>query len=145
MKKFNKVVFICTGNTCRSPMAEAILETYIQDKSIIVSSRGLMVFGQNPANDSAIYVMKEQGIDIRQHLSKPFDKDELGENTLVLTMTLRHKTVVTQHGFKGEVYSIKEFIGEQGDVNDPYGGDLDVYRTCANELSILIKKLVTKL
>jgi len=145
MKKFNKVVFICTGNTCRSPMAEAILETYIQDKSIIVSSRGLMVFGQNPANDSAIYVMKEHGIDIRQHLSKPFDKDELGENTLVLTMTLRHKTVVTQHGFKGEVYSIKEFIGEQGDVNDPYGGDLDVYRTCANELSILIKKLVTKL
>lgn len=145
MKKFNKVVFICTGNTCRSPMAEGLLRTYCEDRNIEVSSRGLMVFGQNPANDSAVYVMNEQGIDITSHQSNPFDKDELEDNTLVLTMTSRHKTVVTQHGFNGEVYSIKEFIGQEGDVNDPYGGDLDVYRTCANELTTLIKQLSVQL
>lgn len=142
MKKFNKVVFICTGNTCRSPMAEGLLKHFALDKSLEVSSRGLMVFSETPANDSAVYVMKEQGIDIAKHVSKPFDKDELGDNTLVLTMTHRHKTVLTQHGFKGDVYSIKEFIGDEGDVNDPYGGDLDVYRSCAYELTDIIRKVI---
>jgi len=142
MKKINKIVFICTGNTCRSPMAEGLLKHFSEGKNIEVSSRGLMVFSQIPANDSAILVMNEQGIDITKHISKPFDKDELEDNTLVLTMTRRHKTVLTQHGFNGDVYSIKEFIGEQGDVNDPYGGDIYIYRSCANELSLIIKQLV---
>lgn len=142
MKKFTKVVFICTGNTCRSPMAEGFLKYLAQDKGIQVSSRGLMVFGETPANDSAIYVMKEQGIDITNHLSKAFDKDELEDNTLVLTMTHRHKTVLTQHGIQGDVYSIKEFVGAQGDVNDPYGGDLSIYRSCANELKELTEQII---
>lgn len=145
MKKFNKIVFICTGNTCRSPMAEGLLKHFSEDKKIKVSSRGLMVFSQIPANNSAIFVMNEQGVDITNHISKPFDKDELEDNTLVLTMTHRHKTVLTQHGFNGDVYSIKEFIGEQGDVNDPYGGDIYSYRSCANELSLIIKQLVTNI
>lgn len=145
MNKFNQVVFICTGNTCRSPMAEGLFKHYADDKNMNISSRGLMVFGQTSANETAVDVMKEIGIDITNHLSMPFDKDELEDNALVLTMTRRHKTVLTQHGCKGQVYSIKEFIGEQGDVNDPYGGDLYIYRSCASELSRLIKEVITQL
>ncbi len=56
-------------------------------------------------------------------------------------MTMRHKTVLTQHGFKGEIYGIKEFVGMEGDVKDPYGGGINTYRSCVNELEEIIERL----
>jgi protein-tyrosine-phosphatase len=126
-------------------MAEGLLRSKLSDTGIEVSSRGLMVFSQVAANEYAILAMSERGINISKHLSRPFDKDELEDNTLILTMTNRHKIVLTQHGYKGDVYSIKDFVGVKGDVNDPYGGDLNLYRECADELEALIDEIGGKL
>ena len=145
MKKYSQIVLICTGNTCRSPMAEGLLKGELKDRNYNIISRGLMVFGSSTANSSAVTAMREKDIDITDHRSKPFDMDEYGNMTLVLTMTEGHKTLIVQHGFSGDVYSIKEFIGQKGDVKDPYGGDMNVYRKCADELEQIIQLVGGKL
>lgn len=141
MTDINKIIFVCTGNTCRSPMAEALMKTCKGLQGIQVTSRGLMVICSEPANEMAIEIMSDMGIDITKHKSKPFDEDEIDENTLILTMTQRHKKVLGQRALKGNVYSIKEFVGDDGDVNDPYGGSIETYKQCFDELDILIKKI----
>jgi protein-tyrosine-phosphatase len=141
MEQVNKIIFVCTGNTCRSPMAEALMRKEIGNQRIQVFSRGLMVICSEPANEMAIEIMADRGIDIKNHQSLPFDEDEIDEKTLILTMTQRHKTVLSQHELKGELYSIKEFAGSKGDVNDPYGGSIDVYKRCYDELESLIIKI----
>lgn len=141
MANFSQVIFICTGNTCRSPMAEGLFRKLYADLDIDVSSRGLMVFMELPANELAIEVMEERDIDISNHQSYHYDEDDWDENSLILTMTYGHKEILQQHGYKGEVNTLKEFVGLKGDVKDPYGGDLETYRYCANEIEELIEKL----
>lgn len=141
MTKFSKIVFICTGNTCRSPMAEGLFKKIYCHLDFTVSSRGLMVFMELPANELAIEVMEERNVDISNHKSYHYDKDDWDDNTLVLTMTHGHKEILKQHGHSGEVWALKEFVGLKGDVKDPYGGDLEIYRYCANEIEELIEKL----
>ena len=145
MNSYSQIVLICTGNTCRSPMAEGLLKKELKGRNFRIISRGLMVFGEAEATRNAVVAMGEKGIDITGHRSKPFDKDEYGSKTLVLTMTEGHKELILQHGFKGDVYSIKEFVGDSGDVKDPYGGDLNVYRRCADELEAIIQLVGGKL
>lgn len=146
MEKINKIMFVCTGNTCRSPMAEGLMKKNLnEDKRIEVVSRGLMVLASEPANEMAIEIMRDMDIDISKHRSKPFDEDEIDETTLILTMTERHKAVLKGHNLKGRLYSIKEFVGSSGDVNDPYGGSLETYKLCFDELEQLINKIGGKL
>lgn len=141
MEKYTQVIFICTGNTCRSPMAEGLLKSVYKKNDINIGSRGLMVFGNEGADPSAIKAMKEKGIHIENHLARPFDKDDYSSKTLILTMTNSHKTVVKQHGFAGDIYTLKEYVGQEGDVKDPYGGDMKTYRKCCAELEELINLL----
>lgn len=139
-------MFVCTGNTCRSPMAEGLMKKYLYgNHKIEVVSRGLMVLVSEPANEMAVEIMKDMEIDISKHRSKPFDKDEIDDQTLILTMTERHKAVLKGHNLKGQLYSIKEFVGSSGDVNDPYGGSLEIYKLCFDELEQLINKIGGKL
>jgi len=137
---YSKIIVVCTGNTCRSPMAEGLLKHYLPDE-IQVISRGLMVFQRDEANPFAVRTMKEKGIDISKHRSHPFNDEEINSKTLILTMTKRHKSVILQYGIKGHLYTIKEFIGQTGDVEDPYGGTMDVYRACANELEEIVVEI----
>jgi len=141
VESINKIMFVCTGNTCRSPIAEGLMKSKFKDRKIDIVSRGLMVLCSEPANAMAIEIMADMGIDISMHRSKPFDEDELDDATLVLTMTGRHKAVLSQRIHKGKLFSIKEFVGETGDVNDPYGGTIDVYKLCYDELEQLILKI----
>ncbi len=141
MKKYKEIVFVCTGNTCRSPMAEALFARLYSSADVLIRSRGLMVFESMPASEYAIQVMQEKGVNISQHQSQHFCKTSCNESVLALAMTQRHKTVLVQHNYPCDVYSIKEFVGESGDIEDPYGGNIDDYRRCAAELERVIKKL----
>lgn len=142
MEKINKIVLVCTGNTCRSPMAEGLMKHFLGTNSgIEIVSRGLMVLLTEPANEMAIEIMSDMGIDISKHHSSPFDEEEIHEDTLILTMTERHKAVLSGHDLKGQLFTIKEYVGSSGDVNDPYGGSMEVYKQCYDELEQLIKKI----
>lgn len=146
MSKYNKLIFVCTGNTCRSPMAEAIFRNLDQESDIKVFSRGIVVLFGEPINPKAEVVLKKHDLELNNHISKGLKESEIDENTLVLTMTQDHKRKVQQNYPNPQnVYTIKEYAGETGDVVDPYGGSLIEYEECYVELARLVKKTVYKL
>lgn len=144
--KYKKIIFVCTGNTCRSPMAEAIFLSLETNREIQVISRGIVVLFPEPSNPKADIVLNNHGLSLTGHQSKALLEEEIEEDTLVLTMTEHQKhKVIELYGDDFDIYTIKEFIGEVGDVTDPYGGTLMDYEDCYIELVRLVKKTVYKL
>lgn len=136
-----KVAFICTGNTCRSPMAEGIFNSIA--KTYTASSMGLFPSFSGAAKN-AVTVMNKMGIDISDHRSKEIKG--LDDYELILTMTEDQANLLKLEFNLDNIYSISEFVTEnKGDVADPYGGNLQEYEMTANELKDLIIRLVKKL
>lgn len=146
MKKYNKLIFVCTGNTCRSPMAATIFKSMEKNSDIEVLSRGLVVLFSEPSNPRTDTVLKSHNLDLIDHKSKGLENSEITDNTLILTMTEKQKeNILENYDNAKDVFAIKEFVGESGDVEDPYGGSLIEYEECYGQLSLLIKKLLYKL
>jgi protein-tyrosine-phosphatase len=145
-RKYEKVIFVCTGNTCRSPMAEALLKNLIQEDEIEIQSRGLIVLFSEPINPKSEEVLKNHNIAINGHTTKQFKASEVTESTLILTMTYKQKLkLMLDYGIENNIYSIKEYVGEIGDVGDPYGGTVLDYEECFEELALLVKKTMYQL
>lgn len=146
MSKYNKLIFVCTGNTCRSPMAEVIYKNLDKESDIKVLSRGLVVLFGEPINPKAEVVLKKHDLETNNHTSKGLREADIDDNTLILTMTEAHKRKIKDTFEEAKnVYTIKEYAGESGDVVDPYGGSLVEYEECYIELARLVKKTVYKL
>jgi protein-tyrosine phosphatase len=146
MGKYQKLIFVCTGNTCRSPMAEAIYRNMERISEMKVISRGLVVLFGEPINPKAEIVLNKNGLELPNYVSKGLKASDIEENTLILTMTAsQKKKVLEDYPDAKFVYTIKEFAGEIGDVVDPYGGSLLDYEECYAELARLVKKTVYKL
>jgi protein-tyrosine phosphatase len=105
----------------------------------------VVLFGE-PINPKAEIVLKKHDLEINNHISKGLKESEIDENTLILTMTNTHKRKI-QNTYPNavNVFTIKEYVGENGDVVDPYGGSLVEYEECYIELARLVKKTVYKI
>lgn len=141
MERIDKIIFVCTGNTCRSPMAESLYYSMELGEKIEVISRGLVVLFPEPINPKAEIVLKNHGLELKEHITKQFQNSEVNEFTLILSMTEQQKQVLEKdYNITENCYTLKEFANEIGDVVDPYGGSLMDYEDCFNELSRLIRK-----
>lgn len=139
-----KILFICTGNTCRSPMAEAIYNN-LSTEQATAKSAGLFAMTGSKAAENTMRVLEENKLTLNHRAKQVMVKD-VQWATYIITMTESHKTQLVDQFPEtvDKVYTLKEYaeIDEGGlDVLDPYGGNVDVYRQTFLELKELIKRL----
>lgn len=109
-----------------------------------IESAGLFAADGLMASDNAIKAMISYGIDLTLHRTQPVTEDLLKQCDLILTMTEAHKMVLEPMA-KGKVYTLMEYAGTDGDVPDPYGGDLDEYTECARVIYGALTDVVEKI
>ncbi len=162
------ILFVCTGNTCRSSMAEALFKDIVKKdgdnfKNLNIISAGTGAWDGYNASPQAVEVLREKGIDMSGHRSTSLTPELIDESDLILTMTYNHKATVLHMcpEAKGKVFTLKEYAtgneieeshkdnidynGNKYNIKDPFGQSVDVYRKSAKEiednLKILIKKI----
>lgn len=142
-----KLIFICTENMSQSPMAEAIFNSLDHDLDMDVISRGLVVLFSEPINPKATQVMSAHGIVTDHTQTRQFRPEEyLPGETLILTMNIVQKRrMATDFLINDNVFTIREFAGEHGDVLDPYGQDITAYEQCFEQLLELMKRVIYRL
>lgn len=142
-----RILFVCTGNTCRSPMAEAILKS-MGVPGVEVRSAGVFAVDGSTASLHSQQILEEEKI-IHSHSSSLLTAEAVDWATYILTMTSGHKqTVIGMYPDAGrKTFTLKEFAGaeENWDIIDPFGGSLDIYRTTYKEIYENIEKVVEKL
>lgn len=146
MRRYKKIMFVCTDNTAQSLMAEMICKNMVTDEELEIVSRGLVVLFPEPVNPKAEVVLINHGITLGERATVGLKQSDIDEGTLLFTMNREQKEKITRdYDMVTSIYTLKGFIEEEGDVMDPYGGTLVEYEECYGELSRLIKKMVIKL
>lgn len=146
-----KIMFICTGNICRSAMAHRMLEKRAKElnKNIEVYSSGIWAQNGDIPTYEGIETMKNYGIDLRTHRATNIRNSNIEKMDVILCATLNHKrNVLSMYPeLKDKVFTMKEYVGFPAndlDISDPWGYGLDVYKKCAKEIEICIEKILEK-
>jgi protein-tyrosine-phosphatase len=128
-----RLLFVCSGNTCRSPLAEGIAKIKFPQnlsEDIEITSAGSSAIEGLPASDTAVQVAGEQGIDISQHKTRLLSRSLVKRADLIVTMASKHRQTVgiLEPSALEHTYLLTDFCDDEtGDVPDPVGGDVQVY------------------
>src|SRR5437870_13862411 len=144
------VLFVCTGNICRSPLAASLLERALKERGleVAVTSAGTGAWDGAPASEGAYLVGLERGLDLSGHRARLLTREIVEQAGLILTMARHHRARVDELGGEGRVFVLGEYAGREGEdaeVSDPFGGDLEVYRDTVAELEALVDATVERL
>jgi protein-tyrosine-phosphatase len=146
-----RVLLVCTGNICRSPLAEALMRRELGEQTrsdITVTSAGTGAWDGAPASEGAYLVGLEHGLDLSAHRARLLTRELVEAADLVLTMARHHRARVQELGGEGRTYVLGEYAGQSGpqaEVSDPFGGDLEVYRETYAELEDMVRAAVRRI
>jgi protein-tyrosine-phosphatase len=146
-----RVVLVCTGNTCRSPLAEALLRQALAAHGVTqveVSSAGTGAWEGAPASEGAYLVALENGLDLSGHRARLLTAEVIAGSDLILTMARHHRARVLELGAGGQVHLLGDYAGRSGaaaEVADPFGADLEMYRQTRDELAALTQVVAARL
>lgn len=150
-KSFAKptILFVCTANICRSPMAEKLFNHYARQVDLPYAGDSCGLFpGGEPISAGSLQLLLEQGIlEAKDHYSKQFTPDMISSSRLVLTMEERQRDFLHNNAPNNtnKILTLNEYLGEPGDIGDPYGSDIDNYRKTFEIIDSRIKSLIANL
>jgi protein-tyrosine phosphatase len=140
------VLFVCTANQCRSPMAEAlfkqILEKKGQEQGWQVGSAGILAIEGAPATDLSQAVMRQRGLELSHHRARPVSGGMLEQVDLILAMEARHRDFLKSEfpEFAERVHLISDMTGEGHEIKDPVWGTMETYSATADELADILDR-----
>jgi len=151
------ILFVCTGNTCRSCMAEGILRAFSQQeerlKGAVIWSRGIQAFDGDPASRHSVEALKKLwGIDISIHRARLLEQEDMRKAGLVLTMTRHHRDFLRSRfpDKESSIFTLKEYAypelasdGKSLDIADPFGMPYESYEACAREIYDSVQRVIS--
>ena len=145
-----QILFVCTGNTCRSPMAEAIGRQLlaerlkckiedVEDRGFTIASAGIAAMNGGRASQEAVEVLAQQGLDLNEHISQPLREALVRHADVIFTLTASHRHAILSQWPEAEP-RVHLLSNAGDDVSDPIGGTREMYSQCAEQIRSLISQ-----
>ena len=143
--RFDRIVFVCSDNTCLSMIAESVFISRYKGEPLYVASRGIVVLFEEPCNPKAEAVLAKHGMEMVRTTSLEIRNGDITDSTLVVTLNERDHARFCARFPYAAAYTLASLADEERDVTDPYGGSEEAYEQCFEDIDRMIGKAIPKI